>query len=374
MPQMSQRESRPFRAVFARHWRAYEARFGAKIPRMHRRAAQAILHCRTPAMGGHLYACEHCGDRHYRYHSCNHRSCPNCGQRDAADWAKRQRAKLFPVAHRMVTFTVPAELRRVFRSNQRVCFDAFFRACAETLQAVAGEPKYLGGRLGLLGVLHTWTRQLEYHPHIHFLVTQGGLSAEGTWRRPRYASYFLPFKRLSIDLRIRMERVFREQHPEIHAAVPRSVWRAAWVCHIGEPGNGSHAIDYLSRYVTQTALSKKRILDDDGKQVTIRYTESATGQSRQLRLDGYEFIRRLLQHVLPKGFKRIRAYGLYAPAAKKKYLAVCALLAHWPPERPAKPRTEPPECPRCRLDMVRIGKLARGPPAGPPARNRGGTS
>ena len=335
---------------------------------MHHRAAKAILGCATSAMGGSVFGCPHCSNRHYRYHSCNHRSCPNCGLRDAEHWAKRQRARLLPVSHRMITFTVPQRLRHVFRSNQKLCFDLFFRACTETLQKVGAE--VLVGkshadagqtRLGFIGVLHTWTRQLEYHPHIHFLVAEGALSDVG-WHRPIRETFFLPVKKLSIDLRIRMDQMLRQQASELHAQIPADVWREEWVCHIGQAGSGHHAIDYLSRYVAQTAISRNRVLADQGGQITVAYTESSSGKAKTMKLNGNEFIRRVLQHVLPKGLKRIRAFGFYSPAAKKAYLKICALIAHWPSDPPEKPACIAPECPDCKLEMNLLGRLARAPP------------
>ena len=352
--------------MFARHWRAYHAKYGPRIPPAHRAAARALLNCRTPALGGHRFACPHCGGEHDRFHSCNHRLCPTCGARDAADWAAGQRARLLPLGHRMITFTIPAELRAVFRANQKVCYAMFFRSCAATLHAVAGERKYVGGRLGMLGVLHTWTRRLGYHPHIHFLVAEGGVDKAGRWRRPKHPRYFLPDKRLSIDLRIRMQERLRAEHPELYKQVPPETWRKAWVCRIGESGSGVAAVHYLAAYVCRTALSPERILADDGRTVTIEYTDSDTKRPCELRLSGEEFIRRLLQHVLPKGFKRVRAYGWLAPAAKKTFLGICAQARHIPAVAPAPVATPPPQCPRCRLDMRLLRKLprVRGPPSG----------
>ena len=351
-----------FRAVFARHWRRYKRKFGSRIPPAHRAAARAILSCRTPALGGHRFACDHCGDTHDRFHSCNHRLCPICGAREAAAWAERQRARLLPLPYRMITFTIPEGLRRVFRSHQRIGYAMLFRCGAETLQAVGGEAKYLGGRLGMLGVLHTWTRKLTCHPHIHWLVAEGGIDTQGNWHRARHPHYFLPHKRLSIDLRIRMQRRMRQEHPELYARIDAAVWREAWVCHIGQNGSGSAAVHYLAAYVCKAAMSKDRIVSDDGEHVTIEYTDSASGKKRVLRLSGEEFIRRFLQHVLPKGFKRVRAYGWLAPAAKKTFVRICAILAHTPAERPVREPVGPPECERCRLKMTPLGKLARGPP------------
>lgn len=322
-----------FKEVFARHWRAYEARFGARIPEFHRRAAEAILACGTAAMGGSLYRCEDCGQYHFIYHSCNHRNCPLCGHQAGLEWAEKWKAKLIPdVPYHFITFTVPASLRRVFRSNQELCYKLLFQCSAQALQELAAEPKYLGASLGFLSVLHTWTRQLEYHPHIHVIVPQGGLTQDGAWVRAKDPNFFLPVKRLSIKMRILMQKAMREADPMLYQTIPCEVWRESWNTYSKPVGTGTHVIEYLSRYVSRTAVGKHAIVADDGQRVTLQYKESGTGLTKLLVLTGLEFVRRFLQHVLPKGFRRVRAYGWLSPAAHKRFARIQALL-DWKPAR-----------------------------------------
>jgi len=355
-----------FREVFARHWLPYQERHGARIPLAHRKAAAAILSCRTPALGGSLYQCSGCGKPHYAYHSCNHRNCPLCGYQDALDWAEKQKQKLLPVPYSMVTFTVPQEMRAVMRSNQKLCFDLFFQATSRALQEVAADPKYMGGTLGMIGVLHTWTRQLSYHIHIHYIVPQGGLSPKGSWVRTKDPKGFLPLRRLSIKTRRFMQRSLKAVDRKLYDTISNAVWYKGWNVNRGVAGRGAHAISYLSRYVSQTALSKKRILADNGKTVTIQYTESKTGKHKPLHLPSNEFVRRFLQHVLPKKFKRVRYYGWRSPAAHKQLARIQALL-DWNPKLDRDPTEPRPalmcrECEEGELVYVKGWHRGRAPP------------
>ena len=359
-----------FRDVFARYWALYEAQYGQRIPGEHRAAARAIFHCRTPVMGGSLYRCNDCGSMHYACHGCNHRNCPQCGYQDGLDWAARQKEKLLPVPYSMVTFTVPETLRRLFRSNQKICYDLLLKCSAEALKSLCLEPLHLGAEVGFISVLHTWTRQMEYHPHVHCIVPMGGLTKDGNWRRCKDPGYFLPVKALSARMRKAMRETMRVEHPDLYRKIPNTVWREAWVTHIAAMNKGDHAIDYLSRYVSQSALSKNRILHDDGENVMIGYTESGTGAKKTMRLNGLEFIRRFLQHVLPGGFKRIRNYGWLSAAAHRKFDRIRKLLNCQPVENGAEQNDSSGEesqnwsCRRCGGDLqpFRIWDRGRAPP------------
>ena len=188
--------------IFRRHWPAYRARFGNAIPPAHRAAVAAILSCRTPDRGGQLFACD-CGALHYVYHSCGHRACHQCGHGDAKEWARRQGNKLLPVPYFLVTFTVPEELRAVIRAHPKELYAALFRHSAGALADVAFSK--LGVELGFTGVLHTWTRQLIHHPHVHYLVPGGGLTPDGLrWKRVKDAQFFLPTKVLALRCKNRL--------------------------------------------------------------------------------------------------------------------------------------------------------------------------
>src|SRR5215213_7259540 len=320
--------------VVRRHSPAYLAKHGARMPRAHRAALAAILRCHTPACGGSLYVCGVCVQAHYAYHRCGHRACGQCGHPQGEAWRARQGERLLPVTYFLITCTIPAELRALFRRHQHECYGWLFQESAAALQDVARQPRYLGGELGLLGVLHTWTRQLVYHPHVHYLVPGVARREDGTLCFPKDPAYLLPV-----------------------------LWRQAWVLHCQPAGRGPEALSYLSRYLYKTALSSTRLLSQDERTVTFRYRESGTGQEPTCTLRGEEFLRRFLQHVLPKGFHRVRHYGWLSPAAKAAFAGVAALLAA---PAPAAPPSAPAplvlRCPHCGQPLRRVAHIPRAPP------------
>jgi len=336
-----------------------------------RRALIAIARCRTPALGGHVYRCTDCAGSDFSYHSCHHRACPRCGGAGTAAWTQQQTERLLPVPYFLVTFTVPEELRGAFQAQPELMHDLLFTESAATLQQVAAEPRLLGGELGFVGVLHTWGRQLQHHPHVHYVVPGGGLSADcKKWCAARQADWLLPVKRLAAVFRGRMEAVLRASAPALHAAVPAGMWQRPWVVHCQPAGSGTNVVKYLARYVGRTAISDERIVSADDDEVTFRYTDSATQQRKVCTVSAAEFMRRYLQHVPPRGQHRVRYFGWLHPAAIKRRMIVETLLA--------KPilvtAVEPPvpqwhlRCPHCeRFTLVCVGTLpkqARAPPVG----------
>ena len=350
--------------VLARHWPEYLQRFGARLLPSQRRAAQAILACRTPQLGGQRYRCADCGREHFAYHSCNHRACPKCGHADATHWIAQQRTRLLPaVPYFMVTFTVPQELRTLIRSHQKQLYTLLFRESAATLQEIAANPRHLGAELGLLGVLHSWTRQLIYHPHVHYISAGAGLSADQLhWRRVPNPDYFLPEKVLARRFRNRLRRALARQHPDWLAQLPTSVWHREWVVDSIPVGSGDQALKYLSAYVYRTAIASTRIIDDSPRGITFRYRDSAAGQWKTCTVSHLEFLRRFLQHVLPQGFQRVRYYGWLASAASPKWNRILALLDWHQPEPPLRRSLPAPDCPHCRRPMLLLGSLPRAPP------------
>jgi hypothetical protein len=348
--------------ILRRHWPAYRAKFGHAIPPAHRAAVAAILSCRTPNRGGQLFRCD-CGAFHFAYHSCGHRACNQCGQGDAQDWAQRQEAKLLPVPYFLVTFTVPEQLREVIRAHTKDLYTALFRQSAAALHDV-GLSK-LGVELGFTGVLHTWTRQLLFHPHVHYLVPGGGLTPDGLrWKRVGDAQFFLPIAVLAARFKNRLRQCLQENHPSLLKQIPAHAWRIDWVADVQPVGRGQTALRYLAAYVQKTALSAARLLGCDEATVTFTHQERDTGLTRTLTLSGEEFLRRFLQHVLPTGFQRVRHFGWLSPAAKTRRQRIQALLDYKPtaPPAAAAPPCWAPECPRCHKPMRLWGTLARSPP------------
>jgi hypothetical protein len=352
----------PLAEILRRHWPEYQQQFPTQILPSHRRAVQAILACRTRALGGEVYRCADCQEDHFVYHSCNHRACPQCGHAAATEWIEQQKRKLLPVPYYLITFTVPEGLRPWLRSHQKMGYAGLLRESAGALQDVASRPKYLGVQIGCLSVLHTWGRQLQYHPHVHCVVPAGGLRADGLrWLRPKSPDFFLPQSVLAARFRNRLKQALRKQQPASFLQIPASVWRQQWVVDVQPVGSGKAALKYLSAYVCHTALSNRRILRDEHGKITFKYQASGERSWRTLTVTAFEFLRRFLQHVLPKSFQRVRYYGWLGPAAKVRWQRILALLDWQPPARMATPQPQP-RCPRCGRPLCWLGTLERAPP------------
>jgi len=332
-----------------------------------RRALHAILRCRTPELGGHVYQCTNCDETDYAYHSCHHRACPRCGGAGTAEWTARQTERLLPVPYFLVTFTVPAALRSVFAARPQLVVDLFFTQTARALQTVAARSRHLGAELGFLSVYHNWGRQLQHHPHLHVIVPAGGLTADRkAWRATRHAEWLLPKDAVEAALRQGMEEALRHAAPDLHAQVPDSCWREGWYAHWQPAGTGQNVVKYLARYVSRTAISDERIIAATDESVTFRYIDSATQRPEELTLPADEFMRRYLQHVPPPGQHRVRYFGWMHPAAKKRRLIVETLLAVIIVVRPRVDAPEPwhLRCPHCgTFTLVCVGRIPRSPPA-----------
>lgn len=358
--------------IFRQAAGAYRQRFGARMPPQHRRALRDIALCRTPAMGGSLYVCDRCGTLDYAYHSCRNRHCPKCQEDRAQHWLERLRQRLLPCDHYLVTFTLPAALRPLARSHQRLVYAILLREAAAALQSLANDPAYLGADLGILAVLHTWSRTLAYHPHAHLLVTAGGLSPDGTaWRKPRHPRFLVPGYALSRRFRVRMRDALTRAG--LAQNLDPSVWIRPWVVHVQQIGTGEHAARYLSRYVYKVALSNHQLERVHNGQVTFRYTPSGSRHSRRMTVPVLDFIARFLQHVLPRGFPKIRYFGLLSPSARPELERARALLQSAPPlnPRPRPAASTPPHvepdllCPHClcgHLHLQRTWQRSRAPP------------
>lgn len=350
--------------VLRRHWPEYERRFGEAILPSHRRAVACLLACRTRALGGQRYQCPDCGRDHFAYHSCHHRACPQCGSADATQWIEARKRKLLPAPYYLITFTVPAGLRAWLRSHQKLGYGLLLRESAAALQDVAARQKYLGGQLGILSVLPTWGRQLQYHPHVHCVLPAGGLRPDGLrWVRPPTPDFFLPYPLLAARFRNRLHDGLRQEHPEEYGRIPTPVWTQRWVVNVQPAGGGLGALKYLSAYVYRTALSNQRILSDLDGQVTFRYQDSRDQQWHTRSLPAPEFLRRFLQQVLPQGLARVRYYGWLSAAAKSRWDRILALLDWQSPDpQPSPLNPQPLLCPHCGASLRWLGTVERAPP------------
>ena len=285
----------------------------------------AIEHCRTEVMGGHLFRCQECDDLLYSYHSCKNRHCPKCGNDNAERWLTKQFSLLLPENYHLVTFTLPHHLLKIVRYHQETIYRLLFKASSESLKKLALDPKFVGGQIGMVGVLHTWTRDLRYHPHVHYIVPGAGLTDDGEWI-PADKRFLLPVKALSKIFKAKL-RDLLQKHGFLRAA-QHQAFKKNWVVHSKPVGSGKAALKYLAPYVYRVALTNNRIEKVENEQVTFRYRESDSGSLRKMTLPAIEFIRRFLQHVLPKGFHKIRYYGLLSPVKRDLLQRIKRLLVH----------------------------------------------
>jgi hypothetical protein len=356
--------------VFRRFAPDYLAAHGASMLPSHRRAIDDIMACRTQALGGHLWRCDQCNTEVFAYHSCKNRSCPKCHADQTEHWLQARQAETLPSPYFHVTVTVPDELRAVMRANQRDSYAILMKAAAEAIIELARDPRYVGGTVGVLAVLHTLTQQLDFHPHVHCLVTGGGVSDDGRlWHLAR-DSFLVPVKALAKLVRGKLRAAFAARRPDL--VFPESLWSKPWVVHCTAWGKGEQAVlDYLARYVFRVAITNSRIVGLDDEAVTIRHKHRSSNRWRTIRIPGHEFMRRFLQHVLPKGLHKVRYFGLWHPAKREQAARVRLLLQLDGPiepdtaaahdgraDEPAS-RDEQPICPCCKQGhMVRIRRLS----------------
>lgn len=313
--------------IFRRYGNSYRQKYGSRMPAIHLKAMRAIEQCRTEALGGQVYRCPDCEQVQYSYHSCRNRHCPKCQNENAQDWLEKQQDLLLPVPYFLLTFTIPAEFNEVARHYQSLLYtctwcrckcDLLFKTSAAATQQLAQDPRFIGGMIGMVGVLHTWGRNLAYHPHIHYLVPAGGLAPDGsTWLAARH-QFLLPVRALSRIFRAKLMTALRST--ACYKRIPSKVWQQEWVVHCEPVGSGLAALKYLAPYIFRVAISNNRILKLENDRVTFRYRDTDSGAEKRCTLDAEDFIHRFLQHVLPKGFVKVRYYGLFS-SGKRKTLA-----------------------------------------------------
>ena len=352
---------------------------------------RALTACRTAALGGHVEACDACGHRQIAYNSCRNRHCPKCQGAATAEWLERERRHLLDVPYSHVVFTLPQVLAPLALQNPRVCYDLLFRAAAQTLLQIGADPRHLGARIGFIAVLHTWGQTLLHHPHVHCLVPAGGLSPDGTrWISCR-AGFFLPVRVLGALFRGKylalLEQSYRQGRLVFHGRLRpltdagaflvllRETRARRWVVYAKPPFGGAEpALKYLARYTHRIAISNSRLHSATDTAVTFSWKDyHQTSRMRRMRLDPCEFIRRFLLHVLPRGFVRIRRYGLLANCHREPSLARCRGLLRQEAPPPCEPQTGPadepgeepgPEakqkrCPLCQAGWMYVVEILR---------------
>lgn len=338
------------------HGQAY-AQTHALLPSQ-QKAMGDLQRCRSPACGGQVWRCDHelCDYTHYSYHSCNNRHCPKCHGQQTKRWLEKQRGHLLDCGYYFLTFTVPAGLRGLVYARQKLLYGLLLQSAAAALQKLAWDPQYVGGQLAILGVLHTWRRDLLFHPHVHLLASAGGLSVNGqSWMPPKNPAFLVPGYALS--------KIFRGK---FRAGLKRlglldqldpSFWNQKWNLQIQHAGRGDKVLDYLGRYAFRVAISNSRLECFQNARVTFGYRDNKTHQPKHLTLAAENFIERFLLHCLPKGFVKVRSYGLWHPNAARKFQSAKSLLAPPAPspaaqERPIDPSAALPAtklCPKCKI-------------------------
>jgi Zn finger protein HypA/HybF involved in hydrogenase expression len=300
----------------------YRRQYGQQMLPSHRRAINDIRACMTPAMGGGRYRCRNCNETFWSHHGCRNRACPKCHGRQIARWLEQRTAELLPCDYFHLVATVPAELRGLFLRNQKLLYGLLMKTVASTVSELAALKCYIGAVPAILAVLHTWTGQLHYHPHVHLLVSGGGLDKDGSiWREARY-KFLVPVKKLSPMISQRFAEALQKERPDLFTQIPAKVWKKEWCSFCKPAGNGREAVlQYLSRYVFRIAITRNRILSMDESHVSFRYKHSHTGKWYTERITGVEFIRRFLLHVLPRGFHKVRYYGLWSAPNQSRHRA-----------------------------------------------------
>lgn len=269
-----------------------------------------IEQCRTACLGGHLQQCDRCGFEHYSYHSCRNRHCPKCHGEQTQRWLDQQRKRLVPCDYYLLTFTLPEPLRALARAQPRKVYGLLMNCAAASLQKLAHDPKWIGGKLAILAVLHTWTRAMLYHPHVHLLVPAGGLTKEGNWIPAKNPAFLVPCFALSKIFRAKFKYALKRLG--YLDQIPASAWRSDWVVHCRHAGSGEKVLDYLGRYVFRIAIANSRLEQFQNGQVTFRYRDNRTQQIQHVTLPAQNFIDRFMQHILPKGFVKVRSYGFWS--------------------------------------------------------------
>ncbi len=342
------------------HAPAYLAKFGTSVPLGHRKVIAAITRCRTGQLGGVHYRCAGCGRDHWVGRSCGNRHCPACGKEKTYAWLDKQTARLLPVPHFLVTFTVPCELREVLRASPAEGYRALFDSAAEAIRDVGSATKSLAGcRLGYFGVLHTWGRDpLVYHPHAHFVVPGGGVRVDAQGRALGWQAtpqnFLFPHGALIRVYKAKLADALRRCG--LATRVPQDVWARKFVVDIRPVGDGRAVLKYLAPYVHRVAISDSRIAACDDSTVTYRYQPSKSNRRRTRTVSGHDFVRGFVQHTLPRGFQKIRHYGWMSPNSRVRLDEVKWLVwlflgwtywlasGHTPPQPSAKPNVRCAEC------------------------------
>lgn len=353
-----------------------------KISKKQMKVVKAIENCRTHRMGYHLRECDECGHQEWMYNSCQDRHCPKCQWVDQYEWVGRRMAELPRARYHHTIFTVPDnQLYHVMMMNKKVLYQIIFKAAADTLKTFAADPKHLGATIGMIGVLHTWGETLNYHVHVHFLVTAGGLSFDRKrWMTSKYGDKFLfPVRAMSMVFRGKFIAMLKEAYknneliltgtlkgiaqPEAFAYYIKGLARHMFRIH-SKPATQKpkHVVKYLGSYMKRVAISNSRIEGLENGQVVFRYRDNRDkGKLKRCRLFPEEFIRRYLTHILPEGFVRVRYYGIFAGRDRREKLGKARELLGSLENEPTTDAIPQPTCEKCKNGNLRVVEYIREP-------------
>jgi hypothetical protein len=358
--------------VLKKHWSQVEEQ--PHIRGWQLRTLAAIMRCRTAAMGGHVDACSDCGSVRISYNSCRNRHCPSCQGRKREAWIQARQAELLNVPYLHVVFTLPAELNTLALHQPKAVYDTLFEAAWQTMLVFGKDAKHLGARPGMIAVLHTWGQTLTLHPHLHCIVPGGGLSKAGFWKKAKTQGKFLfPVKAMSLVCRAKYVQQLKEKLPDVDRQLVNALFKKAWVVYAKRAFAGPESVvEYLGRYTHKIAISNHRLTAVDEATVSFNYKDYRKGgQQQTMTLQALEFIRRFAMHILPRGFVRIRHYGILSATSKSQALPV---IRSQLPQKPKRQELQgrqlqqynPLLCPCCGKEtMVMLQVLPkRGPPNG----------
>jgi len=337
--------------IVEQYFNAFVAKYAGSILPHHLQALNAIRRCRTQDCGQVYAQCPECSQGHWQPMSCGHRNCPKCQNHEASLWIDRQQAKLLPVSYFMTTFTLPYQIRQLAWTHQKQVYSILFKCVSTTLKDFGLNPKNLGAEIGMTMVLHTHNRKLDFHPHIHVVIPGGGVDKDSRQWKIKKGKYLFNKKALAKVFRARFLEALTQTSLPIPDAIPK-----IWVVDCKYVGRGLSALKYLSRYLYRGVINERNIIGNQNGQVTLKYIESKTKRTRYRTINGEDFLHLLIQHVLPKGFRRLRDYG-FLHTNSKNLLSLLKVIFRLVIDG-VKPRSRPVfKCPFCQSPMVIVKVL-----------------
>lgn len=347
----------------------YTTQFGDVMLPSHKKTLLDITICQTKDCGGRRFHCKDCDHSFWIYHGCKNRSCPKCHGSQIADWLANRETELLPCPYFHLIATVPESLRPLFLKHQKVLYGLLMKTVSRCVIDITREKRFIGATPAVMSVLHTWNGRLQFHPHVHLLVSAGGVSDDGLQWLETSPTFLLPVKLLSKRIAKELQKAIKKERPDIEKQIPKKIWKESWCTFCVPYGRGEKAVlNYLGRYVFRTAITNSRIVEVTESDVTFRYKDRKVNRMCMETLSGVEFLRRFLLHVLPMGFHKVRYYGLWHPSKKGMQIAAKVLLIFRKPMEkepllltsdvpPAELLTEPrygERCPKCGSEHLEL--------------------